>query len=219
MVDQLLSHGIGLLFCVGGDGTVRGAMAIANEVNRRTLPIGIIGIPKTIDNNLGFIEKSFGFETSLQIASEVITSAHQEAMWAKNGSALTSSWAAIQASLRQQQRWLIQLLSLASFRKLILNSTVRPRGLIEAVKIRLSKNNHAVTVVAEGSDQGLFNNGPEHKNQSRCPKADIGVFLRDEINRRLNAEGISASMKYLGPSYHIHSHLQSHQMRCSAIFL
>ena len=88
MVDQLLNNGIELLFCIGGDGTLRGAMAIANEVKRRNLPIGIIGIPKTIDNDLGFIEKTFGFETSVQIAQKS-SHLHIKKQWAlKTGSAL-----------------------------------------------------------------------------------------------------------------------------------
>ena len=80
-----------------------------------------------------------------------------------------------------------------------------PKGLIEAAKTRLSKNNHAVIVVAEGAGQRLFANAPRaQKSAWNYPKADINIFLRDEINRRLNAEGISASMKHLDPSYDIH---------------
>ena len=85
MVDQLVENNINILFCIGGDGTLRGASAIASEINRRQLPISVIGIPKTIDNDLGFIEKTFGFETSVQIASEIITSAHCEAEGADRG--------------------------------------------------------------------------------------------------------------------------------------
>ena len=205
MVDQLLSNGIGLLFCVGGDGTRRGAMAIANEVNRRKLPIGIIGIPKTIDNDLGFIEKTFGFETSVQIASEIITSAHQEAMGAENGIGIVklmgrdSGFIAATATLANS----VVDFCLIPEIELELDGE---RGLIEALKTRLSQNSHAVIVVAEGAGQGLFANAPERKDQSgNVLKEDIGVFLRDEINKRLHAEGISPSMKYLDPSYHIRS--------------
>ena len=85
MVDELIDKGISLLFCIGGDGTLKGAQAIAETANRRQAKISIIGIPKTIDNDLGFVEKTFGFETSVQIASEIITSAHHEAEGAENG--------------------------------------------------------------------------------------------------------------------------------------
>lgn len=205
MVDQLLSNGIELLFCIGGDGTLRGAMAIANEVNRRKLPIGIIGIPKTIDNDLGFIEKTFGFETSVQIASEIITSAHREAMGAENGIGIVklmgrdSGFIAATAALANS----VVDFCLIPEIELELDGE---RGLIEALKTRLSQKSHAVIVVAEGAGQELFANAPVRKDQSgNVLKEDIGVFLRDEINKRLGADGISASMKYLDPSYHIRS--------------
>ena len=205
MVDQLLSNGIGLLFCVGGDGTLRGAMAIANEVKRRNLPIGVIGIPKTIDNDLGFIEKTFGFETSVHIASEIITSAHQEAMGAENGVGIVKLMGRDSGFIAATATLANSVVDFCLIPEIDLELD-GPRGLIEAIKIRLSQNHHAVIVVAEGAGQGLFANAQERKDQSgNVLKEDIGVFLRDEISKRLSAEGISASMKYLDPSYHIRS--------------
>ena len=205
MVDQLLSNGIELLFCVGGDGTLRGAMAIANEVNRRKLPIGIIGIPKTIDNDLGFIEKTFGFETSVQIASEIITSAHQEAMGAENGIGIVKLMGRDSGFIAATATLANSVVDFCLIPEIELKLDGK-KGLIEALKTRLSQNSHAVIVVAEGAGQGLFANVPERKDQSgNVLKEDIGVFLRDEINKRLHAEGISPSMKYLDPSYHIRS--------------
>ena len=205
MVDQLLSHGIGLLFCIGGDGTLRGAMAIANEVKRRNLPIGVVGIPKTIDNDLGFIEKTFGFETSVEIASEIITSANQEAMGAENGIGIVKLMGRDSGFIAATATLANSVVDFCLIPEIDLQLD-GPRGLIEAIKTRLFQNNHAVIVVAEGAGQGLFANAAERKDQSgNVLKEDIGVFLRDEINKRLSAEGITASMKYLDPSYHIRS--------------
>ena len=85
MVDELISLNINILFCIGGDGTLRGAMAIAKEIFERNLQISVIGIPKTIDNDINFVEKTFGFETAVQVAAQVISSAHSEAEGAENG--------------------------------------------------------------------------------------------------------------------------------------
>ena len=85
MVDELQRRKINLLFCIGGDGTLKGAQAIAEAANKRQANIGVVGVPKTIDNDLGFVEKTFGFETSVQVATEIITSAHHEAEGAENG--------------------------------------------------------------------------------------------------------------------------------------
>ena len=85
MVDELQRRNINILFCIGGDGTLKGAQAIAEAANKRQANISIVGVPKTIDNDLGFVEKTFGFETSVQIASEIISCAHNEAEGAENG--------------------------------------------------------------------------------------------------------------------------------------
>jgi 6-phosphofructokinase 1 len=86
MVDTLMRLNINVLFCIGGDGTLRGARDIAAEVRRRKQPISVIGIPKTIDNDLNLVDRTFGFETAVLSSCNVITSAHTEANGAFNGS-------------------------------------------------------------------------------------------------------------------------------------
>ena len=54
-------------------------------MERRELPIAVIGIPKTIDNDIHFIDRSFGFESAFAAAVDVIRSAHVEATGARNG--------------------------------------------------------------------------------------------------------------------------------------
>lgn len=205
MVDQLVEKNINILFCIGGDGTLRGASAIASEINRRHLPISVIGIPKTIDNDLGFIEKTFGFETSVQVASEIITSAHCEAEGADRGVGIVkvmgrdSGFIAATASLAN---------SVVDF-CLVPEIDVQldgERGLISALQQRLKENHHAVLVVAEGAGQNLFEQSVERKDLSgNILKDDIGVFLKDEIASRFNQMNESITMKYLDPSYHIRS--------------
>ena len=85
MVDYLVELGVKILFTIGGDGTLKGAGAIAAEVRRRNLPLSVIGIPKTIDNDISFVQKTFGFETSVAEAQRAIDAAHSEAAGASNG--------------------------------------------------------------------------------------------------------------------------------------
>ena len=88
IVDTLERQGINILFAIGGDGTLKGAHAIHKEIEKRGLKIAVAGIPKTIDNDIDLIEKSFGFETSFTIASPIIRDAHNEARGAYNGVAI-----------------------------------------------------------------------------------------------------------------------------------
>ena len=71
MVDTLERMNVQMLFAIGGDGTLKGVGAIAAEIEKRGLKISVIGIPKTIDNDISFIEKSFGFETAVTEASKI----------------------------------------------------------------------------------------------------------------------------------------------------
>ncbi len=85
MVDYLEELGVGILFAIGGDGTLKGAGEIAEEAHRRGRPLSVIGIPKTIDNDISFVQKTFGFETAVAEAHRAIYAAHTEATGARNG--------------------------------------------------------------------------------------------------------------------------------------
>ncbi len=205
MVDQLISLGVELLFCVGGDGTLKGASAIAQEITKRGLSIGVIGVPKTIDNDLGFVERTFGFETSVQVASEIITSANCEAEGAENGIGIVkvmgrdSGFIAATAALANS----VVDFCLIPEIDLYLDGD---QGLINALKNRLELNHHAVIVVAEGAGQNLFESSQQRLDDSgNVLKDDIGTFLRDEIRQKMIEQGCSVTMKYLDPSYHIRS--------------
>ena len=205
MVNELQERKINLLFCIGGDGTLKGAQAIAEAANKRQANISVIGVPKTIDNDLGFVEKTFGFETSVQVASEIITSAHHEAEGAENGIGIVklmgrdSGFIAATASLAN---------SVVDF-CLIPETPVRidgPKGICAAIQHRLQQNNHAVIVVAEGAGQHLFKNNKNRIDASgNVLKDDIGELLKGEIAAYFKTNNVPISIKYLDPSYHIRS--------------
>ncbi|MDC0315560.1 ATP-dependent 6-phosphofructokinase [Synechococcus sp. AH-551-G15] len=205
MVDELQKRGINLLFCIGGDGTLKGAEAIANEANNRNAKISVVGVPKTIDNDLGFVEKTFGFETSVQIAAEIISCAHNEAEGAENGIGIVklmgrdSGFIAATASLAN---------SVVDF-CLIPELPFQidgPDGLCMAIEDRLKLQKHAVVVVAEGAGQELFDNQEKHIDQSgNILKDDIGELLKTNLSDYFKKKDIAISIKYLDPSYHIRS--------------
>ena len=205
MVDELQKRGINLLFCIGGDGTLKGAEAIANEANNRNAKISVVGVPKTIDNDLGFVEKTFGFETSVQIAAEIISCAHNEAEGAENGIGIVklmgrdSGFIAATASLAN---------SVVDF-CLIPELPFQidgPDGLCIAIEDRLKLQKHAVVVVAEGAGQELFNNQEKRIDQSgNILKDDIGELLKTNLSDYFKKKDIAISIKYLDPSYHIRS--------------
>ena len=205
MVDELQRRNINLLFCIGGDGTLKGAQAIAEAANKRQANISIIGVPKTIDNDLGFVEKTFGFETSVQVASEIITSAHHEAEGAENGIGIVklmgrdSGFISATASLAN---------SVVDF-CLIPETPFQfdgPDGICTAIHCRLKQNNHVVIVVAEGAGQELFKNSKKMIDASgNVLKEDIGELLKQEITAHFKQKNIPISIKYFDPSYHIRS--------------
>ena len=205
MVDTLEILNINVLFCIGGDGTLRGAHAIYEEIVKRKLRIAVAGIPKTIDNDIDLIQKSFGFETAFSIANDIIRNAHNEAHGANNGVALVklmgrdSGFIAASAALAIQEVNFV-LIPEISF------DLYGPRGFLKILRKRLEERHHAVVVVAEGAGQEFFDSETAEKDASGNIKhKDIGVFLKEKIREEFNAKGFSHSIKYIDPSYIIRS--------------
>jgi 6-phosphofructokinase 1 len=205
MVDALERMNINILFCIGGDGTLKGAHVIAEEIKKRNLKISIVGIPKTIDNDISYIDKSFGFETAFSIAHEIIRDAHNEAVGAYNGISLIklmgrdSGFIAASASISMQE----------------VNFVIVPeldfdlyggRGFFKELKKRLQDRNHALIVVAEGAGQFLFEEANLDKDASGNIKhKDIGILLKDKINEEFGRMKMPITLKYIDPSYIIRS--------------
>ncbi len=204
MVDTLVAWSIDTLFCVGGDGTLRGANKLAQEITARKLPISVIGIPKTIDNDLLWSQRSFGFMTAVEAARGVIEAAHTEAEGAYNGVGLVklmgrhSGFIAAHATLANGD----------------VNFCLVPEvpftlegegGLLDLLEARLAKRNHALIVAAEGAGQELFGSGGDTgTDASGNPKLrDIGLLLKKAIAGRCAERDIPVDIKYIDPSYTI----------------
>jgi 6-phosphofructokinase 1 len=201
MVDTLDRMNIGILFAIGGDGTLRGAKAIADEIEARGLKISVIGIPKTIDNDISFIEQSFGFETAVTEAVRATGSAHNEATGARNGIGLVK--------LMGRDSGFIAAFSVLADNNvnfcLIPEISFTLEGFLTALKERLKARGHAVVVVAEGAGQNLFPDAKEADASGNTQYGDIGILLRDSIKSHFKTSGMEVNLKYIDPSYTIRS--------------
>jgi 6-phosphofructokinase 1 len=205
IVDWLVEYRVNLLFVIGGDGTLRGAQDIVCEVKERGLNISVIGIPKTIDNDLEYMDKSFGFETAFAEAVRTVRCAHSEAQGYPNGIGLVklmgrdSGFIAAFAALAENS----------------VNYVLIPEvpfhlhgkhGLFACLEDRLSRRGHAVVVVAEGAGQHLMQENSRAADASGNLKhGDIGPFLKKSIEHHFRSIEKEVNIKYIDPSYVLRS--------------
>ncbi|AQT70289.1 Pyrophosphate--fructose 6-phosphate 1-phosphotransferase [Anaerohalosphaera lusitana] len=203
MVDQLIANNVRILYIIGGDGTFAGGHDIANEITKRQLPISVIGIPKTIDNDIYCSEKTFGFGTAVEHARSAIHSAHTEARGAWNGVGLVklmgrdSGFIAASATLANSD----------------VNFCLVPEvpfeldgrdGFLARLVDRINRKRHAVVVAAEGAGRYLEKTGRKDASGNEI-YPDIGFFLKERIRRHFSEQNIPVTVKYIDPSYMIRS--------------
>ncbi|HNT56820.1 MAG TPA: ATP-dependent 6-phosphofructokinase, partial [Syntrophales bacterium] len=206
IVDTLTARGINLLFCIGGDGTMKAAEKITETITGRSLTISVIGIPKTIDNDLNLIDTTFGFNTAISEAVKVIQCAHVEAKGAPCGIGLVkimgrqSGHIAVSAALAQNDVNYV-LIPEVPF---ALNGE---KGFLSVLARRLRKRGHAVILVAEGAGQDFFSSdGFQGRDASGNLRLfDIGLHLKTEIERFFEKRNWEINLKYFDPSYTIRS--------------
>ncbi len=207
MVDTLERMGINMLFCIGGDGTLRCAHDIATVIKKRKLSISVIGIPKTIDNDISFVDKSFGFETAVYSTSLFVTAAHNEAEGAYNGIGLIkvmgrdSGFIAAYATLANSHVNYC-LVPEKPFRLY----GVGQDALLPNLEERLKEKKHTVIMVAEGAGQDLFEKHAAGTDASGNKlHDDIGLLLKAKIQEYFKGKDIEINLKYFDPSYTIRS--------------
>ena len=204
IVDFLVEYRINVLFVIGGDGTLRGAQEIVAEITSRDLKISVIGIPKTIDNDLEFMDKSFGFETAFAEAVRTVRAAHNEAKGYPNGVGLVklmgrdSGFIAAFAALAENS------VNYVLIPEVPFHLTGK-HGLFACLEDRLSRRGHAVVVVAEGAGQHLMQGGSEKDASGNAKFGDIGPFLKKQIESHFKAIEKEINIKYIDPSYVIRS--------------
>jgi 6-phosphofructokinase 1 len=201
-VDFLIANEINILFTVGGDGTQRGGHDLFEEAQRRGHQLAVVGIPKTIDNDVHFVTRTFGFDTAVDEAVRVINSAHTEARSVDNGVALVklmgrhAGFIAAAATVASQDVnfCLVPEIPFA---------LEGPGGLFSAIERRLGRKSHAVIVVAEGAGQELLSSSDERDESGNLKLRDIGHFLGDAINAHFKSRNIEMTLRYFDPSYQI----------------
>jgi 6-phosphofructokinase 1 len=204
-VDNLVRLGVNLLFTIGGDGTQRGGNAIFQEARQRGHPLAVVGIPKTVDNDVAYIARTFGYLTAVQEASHVLDRAHVEAKSVHNGVSLVklmgrhAGFIAAGATVASQD----------------VNFTLIPEvpfalhgegGFLATLKRRVLKRAHAVIVVAEGAGQELLaQTGAPRDASGNVKLQDIGTFLREQIESYFKAQQVPLTMRYFDPNYFVRS--------------
>jgi 6-phosphofructokinase 1 len=204
MVDTLVRRGVDILFVIGGDGSMRGALEIADEVSRRSMPVAVVGVPKTIDNDIPYIDHSFGFQTAFGRAAESIRAAHTEAQSTPHGVGLVklmgrhSGFIACYAALAHHDVDFV-LVPEVPF------TLEGPGGLLHRLCQRVEERGNAVVVVAEGAGQSLVATDDQRDPSGNAKLADIGVYLRPRIIDHFAREKVELSLRYVDPGYAIRS--------------
>ena len=204
IVDGLEQHEVQMLFLIGGNGSMRAAEAIHDEVARRGLKKAVVGLPKTIDNDIYLVPRTFGFQTAVGEATQAVNAAHVEAEGAYNGIALVklmgrnAGFVAAHSSLASKQ---VNFL-LVPEQDFDLDG---PNGLLAHLADRIRTRHHALIVVSEGAGQKFFQgtNGTDASGNARL--GDVGAFLRDRIAEHFAKAGVPINLKYIDPSYIIRS--------------
>lgn len=205
VVDCLERMNIGILFMVGGDGTLKASKLIAEEIEARNLKISVIGIPKTIDNDIFLVSRSFGFDTAVDIATLAIKGAHNEAVAYPNGIGLIklmgrhSGFLTATAALAQQDANFVLVPEVDIY---LYGKT----GFLQALEGRILHRKHAIIIVAEGAGQNFFEDEKrEYDASGNLKLRDIGLFLKEKISKWFQAKDIPITLKYINPSYMIRS--------------
>jgi 6-phosphofructokinase 1 len=208
IVDAMEQLNLNILFTIGGDGTQRGSLEIAEEIEKRNLKIAMVGIPKTVDNDFLFIQKSFGFDTAVGRATEVVGAAHMEATSQPNGIGLVkvmgreSGFLAVHTALASHEANFV-LIPEVPF------DLEGPNSFLEHLEKRLRARQHAVVVVAEGTMQDQLVKEDRRDASGNLVMVDVGQYMKDKIKEHFKKIGMEITLKYFDPSYQVRSSVTS----------
>jgi 6-phosphofructokinase 1 len=200
-VENLIARGVNILFTVGGDGTQRGANELYQEARKRGHHLSVVGIPKTIDNDVTFVSRTFGFFSAVEEAARVLDCAHTEARSVPGGIGLVKLMGRHAGFITAGAVVASQDVNFA----LIPEVPFKLDAFLAALKERMLRKSHAVIAVAEGAGQDLLGSASERDASGNVKLKDIGVYLRGEIESYFKAHGIPVVLRYFDPSYQVRS--------------
>lgn len=210
MIQTLIKDEINILFCIGGDGTFHGAYHLSERVRAQGRSIAVVAIPKTIDNDIMYVEKTFGFDTAVAVSLEVLRAAHVEATGAYNGIGLVKL-------MGRHSGCITAYAALASNDVNLVLIPEQPfsldgdRGILPFIEKRLAQRHHALIVVAEGAGQELIQQerpAAQHSGTDASGNIileDIGLFLKEKIKQYCKQHAVPVTVKYIDPSYTVRS--------------
>jgi 6-phosphofructokinase 1 len=206
IVDCLERMNISILFMIGGDGTLRCAQGIYEELGKRKLKIAVIGIPKTIDNDISYVEKTFGLETAFSIAAQAIRSAYVEASGAPYGIGLVKVMGRMSGFIAANAALALNVVNFVLIPEVPFELH-GPEGFFAALEKRLRARTYAVIVVAEGAGQAYCAGSSGQKDDSgNLIPGDVGIFLKNEMKKYFREKtDLSVNLKYIDPSYLVRS--------------
>ena len=204
-VENLIRLGVDILFTIGGDGTQRGGNELYQEAKKRGHQLAVVGIPKTIDNDVAFVSRTFGYLTAVEEAEKVLKCAHTEARSVRFGVSLVKLMGRHAGFITAGATVASQDVNFALVPEIPFKLKGE-RGFLAALEERLLRREHALVVVAEGAGQDLLEQEASERDASGNLKlGDIGIFLRDRIKAHFEQRGIPAVLRYIDPSYIIRS--------------
>ncbi|KAH0777636.1 hypothetical protein KY290_009047 [Solanum tuberosum] len=202
IVDSIQERGINMLFVIGGNGTHAGANAIHDECRRRRMQVAVVGVPKTIDNDIMLMDKTFGFDTAVEEAQRAINSAYIEAHSAYHGIGIvklmgrSSGFIAMHASLASGQ------IDICLIPEVPFNLH-GPHGVLQHLKYLLEAKGSAVICVAEGAGQDFLEKTNAKDASGNAVLGDIGVHIQQQIKKYFKEIEVTTDVKYIDPTYMI----------------
>jgi 6-phosphofructokinase 1 len=205
IVDSIERLNIGIVFMIGGDGTLRASRAIVEEITKRGLKAGVVSIPKTIDNDICFVSQTFGFQTAVEAAAQAILGAHNEATGAPNGVGLVKLMGRMSGFVAAHATLALTEVNFCLIPEVGFDLEGE-HGLLKNLENRIRDRGHAVIVVAEGAGQNIFNQEDLGRDASgNLRLGDIGTYLKQRINQYFEGKNLELNLKYIDPSYLIRS--------------